>query len=69
MANHISEPYLPHVPSELNVRKINKIREAAIELAHLLEDVPDARYKALAKTSLEESTMWAVKGHSIAKEN
>jgi hypothetical protein len=69
MANHISEPYLPHVPGEVNVRKINKIREAAIELAHLLEEVPDPRYRALAKTSLEESTMWAVKGHALAKES
>jgi hypothetical protein len=68
VTNHISEPYLPHVPTEANVRKINKIREAAIEMAHLLEEVPDPRYKALAKTSLEESTMWAVKGHALAKE-
>lgn len=68
MANHVSDPYLPHVPNELSVRRINKVREAAIELAHLLEEVPDPRYKALAKTSLEEATMWAVKGHALAKE-
>lgn len=68
MTDPISDPYLPHIPNEVSVRKIGKVREAAIELAHILEDVPDPRYRALAKTSLEESTMWAVKGHALAKE-
>lgn len=69
MVDRISEPYLPQIPNEVAVRKIGQIREAAIELAQLLEEVPDPRYKTLAKTSLEESTMWAVKGHTHAKES
>lgn len=69
MTNRISEPYLPKVPGEIAVRKINKIREAAIELAHLIDEVPDARYKALANTALEQATMWATKGHSHANQD
>jgi hypothetical protein len=65
LTDRISEPYLPHVPNEKAVRAINKIREAFIEIAHLIEEVPDPRCRALAKTNSEQACMWAVKGWSL----
>lgn len=65
MSDRISEPYLPHVPGEDAVRAINKIREGFIELAQLIEEVPDGRCKALAKTNAEQACMWAVKGWAL----
>lgn len=61
----MASPHLPYVPDEDAVRKITKIRETAIEFDELLKDVTNPRYKALAKTALEEVVMWAVKGHTI----
>jgi len=69
LVDRISDPYLPKVPNEVAIRKISKIREAAIELAHLVDEVPDPRYRALANTALEQATMWAVHGHTHAKES
>jgi hypothetical protein len=59
------EPYLPHIPDENGVRAINKVREKFVELSYLLEEVPDARCKALAKTNAEQACMWAVKGWAL----
>lgn len=38
------------------------IKERADGLEVLIGRVPDARYRALAMTALEESVMWSVKG-------
>jgi hypothetical protein len=37
------------------------IKEKAVELETLFNQVKDGRYKSLAMTSLEESVMWIVK--------
>jgi hypothetical protein len=41
---------------------IRAIKSKAIDLDALIEGVADPRYRALAKTSLEQAVMWAVKG-------
>jgi len=41
---------------------INSLKDAAEDLLELLEKVDDPRYRALAKTALEESVMWGTKG-------
>ena len=65
MSDRPSDPYLPHVPDEKAVRAINKIREAYIAVAELLEEIPDPRCQALAKTNTEQACMWAVKGWAL----
>jgi len=65
VTERVSEPYLPHIMSEDAVRAVNKIREGFIELAHLVEGIPDPRCKVITKTNLEQACMWAVKGWSL----
>ncbi len=39
----------------------DKLKNKAVELEELFNEVKDGRYKALAITSLEQSIMWIVK--------
>lgn len=39
-----------------------EIKTRAVEMEAFLEGVMEPRYRALAKTSLEQTVMWAVKG-------
>lgn len=41
---------------------LDEVKLKAEWLLQVLEQVPDGRMKALAKTKLEETVMWAVKG-------
>jgi len=41
---------------------INRIKTLADDLDKAIAGVPDGREKSIAKTKLEESVMWAVKG-------
>lgn len=43
-------------------RLLDEIKLKAEWLLEQLEHVPDGRMKALAKTKLEETVMWAAKG-------
>lgn len=55
--------HLNHTPSPENVKKIEKLRLAIINLDELMDQlVPNSRELSLAKTKLEETRMWAVKG-------
>ena len=38
------------------------IKEKASELLSLMEKTADGRYRALARTSLEQAVMWSIKG-------
>jgi hypothetical protein len=52
-----------HSPSNAQVIRINRIRQAAAEFATtLVNSTPQGRCKSLAKTHFEESVMWATKG-------
>ncbi|WP_244660841.1 Acb2/Tad1 domain-containing protein [Paenibacillus sp. CFBP 13594] len=52
-----------HSPKEGQPRKYEQIRNAAKELAYLLEDtVPNSREKSLAMTNLEQAVFWANAG-------
>jgi hypothetical protein len=48
--------------SPLERALVVSIKERAIEIEALIEGVTEPRYRALAKTALEEAVMWAVKG-------
>ena len=55
--------------TEEEKKQMNDVKDAAYALYNLidklpqpLERSPNGRYYSLAKTSLEESAMWAVKG-------
>lgn len=41
---------------------VGNIKTVAESLYELMNEAPDGRYKSLAKTALEESVMWSVKG-------
>ena len=41
---------------------VENVKTAAEELYAHIEAMPDGREKSVAKTKLEESVMWAVKG-------
>lgn len=53
-----------HQPSEEGIAKIQRVRQAVIELEKLFEEVStaDPRSLAVAKTNLETARMWAIKG-------
>jgi hypothetical protein len=53
-----------HKPDEAGIEKIQRIRQAVIDLEKLYEEVStsDPRSLAVAKTYLETSRMWAIKG-------
>lgn len=44
------------------IRAIELLKDDAWRLYRRLDELPASRYTALAKTKLEESIMWAVKG-------
>lgn len=48
------------------VERFEQFREPAIAFAKAIVDlVPSGREKSLAKTNLEESVMWAIKGIAL----
>ncbi len=52
-----------HKPTDEQVQKIELIRRVADDMCLVIDDVvPDSRERSLAKTHLEETVMWAVKG-------
>lgn len=56
-----------HVPTEDQVWKYNKIRQAAKHFAYLIDrNCPSNREKSLAMTNLEQAIFWA--NASIARE-
>lgn len=48
--------------TEEEKKKIDLLKDHAGYLYDLIDSVPDGREKSIAKTKLEESVMWAVKG-------
>lgn len=42
--------------------KVSQLKEAGVNLHRLISSCPPSREASLAKTKLEESIMWAVKG-------
>lgn len=60
--NVFRKSYRPLTEEESNL--IKAIKDHAEVMFDLIERMKQGRYSALAKTSLEESVMWAVKGIS-----
>ncbi len=59
----MKNPFVYQRPDVQQVNYIEAVRMACQGLAALLESTPmDPRCKALAKTKLEETSMWANKG-------
>ena len=55
-------PFQPVQPTEEQARDIATLRTAFSECADELDfHAPEGRYKALARTALEEAAMWATK--------
>ena len=63
MNERIENAFTYHAPKDGQPEKYQAIREKAKELAYLIDElVPDGREKSLAKTNLEQATMWANAG-------
>ncbi|MCP1184935.1 hypothetical protein [Paenibacillus sp. 1781tsa1] len=63
MNPQIENNFSYHAPKEGQPQKYEEIREAAKELAYLLEEsVPNSREKSLAMTNLEQAVFWANAG-------
>ncbi|WP_340032651.1 hypothetical protein NSQ20_12375 [Paenibacillus sp. FSL K6-1122] len=63
MNTQIENNFSYHSPKEGQPQKYEEIREAAKELAYLLEEsVPNSREKSLAMTNLEQVVFWANAG-------
>ncbi len=59
-AGDLSNRFTYHAPKEGQAARYQEIRDAAHELARLLnEECPDSREKSLAITHLEDAVMWA----------
>jgi hypothetical protein len=55
--------HLNHVPDADGIEKIARLRRAIIDLEKLMDElVPPSRELSVAKTHLEDTRMWAVKG-------
>ena len=60
MNDVIERNFSHHVPSEVGIVNILKIREKAKEFACLINEVcPEGRERSLAMTKLEEVMFWA----------
>jgi hypothetical protein len=56
------KPFLYHVPGKTAQERIEKIRQATIEYARVIDDLaPTSREKSVAVTNLETTQMWAIK--------
>ena len=54
-------PFEYQKPTDAHVAKITEVREACKALHEVLLTLPDSREKSVAKTKLEEVSMWANK--------
>lgn len=60
---NIENNFTYHPPNEDQVTRYQMLREAAKDLAHLIDElVPDSREKSVAMTNLETSIFWANAG-------
>lgn len=58
--NEINKRFTYHPPKDDQPARYVRLRNAAKELAELIEEVcPDSRERSLATTNLEQSIMWA----------
>lgn len=69
-SNQLMESLSHHSPSNEQVIRINRLRQAAVEFGTILEDsTPKGRHLSLATTKLEEALMWAVKGVILTEDD
>ena len=60
--DYIDKPFAYHKPSPDGMKRINALRQAYSVLMQVIEtECHDSRHKAVAKTELETSAMWAIK--------
>lgn len=60
MIQDLKNRFTYHAPKNDQPARYQQIRESALALAELINELcPDSREKSLAITSLEETTMWA----------
>ena len=62
LTSSLAVSFTNHTPTEDQIEKIERIRQAADDLANVIDEVtPQSREASLAKTHLEETVMWGVK--------
>lgn len=72
--HELDHPFAYHKPDENEIRRIERLREAAQEFYEALWENTrpgsvSGRYRALSKTALEEAMMWASKSVVFERDN